>query len=62
VVGHVDLDVELLESPGRGFPKFEEAILAGKPIGLQQNLVLAVVNYVTGDMLRFGMLADVLVH
>ncbi len=62
VIGDVHLDVELLKSPGRSFPKFKEAILAGKPIGLQQNFVLAVVNYVAGEMLCFSMLAYVLVH
>jgi hypothetical protein len=39
-----------------------KAALARKPIGLEQNFVLAVVNYVAGEMLRFGMFADVLVH
>src|SRR5208282_5227326 len=53
---------EFLESLGCCLPKFEKAILAGKPIGLQQNLVLAVMNYVAGEVLRFGMLAYVLIH
>ena len=35
-------------------------MFARKPIGLQQNLVLAVVNHVSSQMLGFGMLAYVL--
>jgi hypothetical protein len=37
-------------------------MFARKPIGLQQNFVLAVMNYIAGEMLRFGMLGYVLVH
>jgi hypothetical protein len=37
-------------------------MFAGKPIGLQQNFVLAVMDHVAREMLGFGMLAYVLVH
>jgi len=53
---------EFLERLGRCLPKFEKTMFARKPIGLQQNLVLAVMNYIAGEMLRFGMLAYVLIH
>src|SRR5208282_5080891 len=53
---------EFLDSLGRCFPKFEKPMFALKPIGLQQNLVLAVMNHVGSEMLGFGMLAYVLVH
>jgi hypothetical protein len=59
---HIDFKIEFLESLGRCFPKFEKPMFARKPIWLQQNFVLAVVNYIAGEMLRFGMLAYVLVH
>jgi hypothetical protein len=62
VLVDVHFNVELLKSLGCGLPEFEKAIFARKPIGLQQNFVLAVVNYVSGEMLGFGMLTDVLVH
>jgi hypothetical protein len=62
VLVDIHLDVEFFESFGCFFPKFEKAILAGKPIGLQQNFVLAVVNHVVGEMPGFRMFAYVLVH
>jgi hypothetical protein len=62
VLVHVYFNVEFLESFGRGFPKFEKPVFAREPIGLQQNFVLAVMDYVGGEMLRLGMFAYVLVH
>jgi len=62
VLVEVYFKTEFLESLGRGLPKLEKTILARKPIGLQQNLVFAVMNHVGGEMLGFGMLAYVLFH
>jgi len=62
VVVDIYFKTEFLKSLGCGLPKFDEAVFARKPIGLQQNFVLAVMNYIAGEMLRFGMLAYVLVH
>src|ERR1700689_1040426 len=59
---HIDLDVELLESLGGGLPEFDEAMLAGEAIRLQQNLVLAVMNYIGREVLGVRMLAYVCVH
>ena len=52
----IHLQAELPDGLVRVFPKFEKAALAGKPIGLQQNLVFAVVNDVVGEMLVSGCL------
>jgi hypothetical protein len=63
VLVHIYFKTELLKSLGWFcLPKFDEAAFASKPIGLQQNFVLAVVNYIVGEMLRFGMLAEVHVY
>ncbi len=62
VMVNVNPEPEFLETPGRRFPKFEETMFAGKPVGLQQNLVLAIVNYIAAEMFRIVMLAYVLVH
>jgi hypothetical protein len=62
VVVNVHSKIQLLEGLGGGLPKIEEPMFAGKPIGLQQNFVLAVMDYVAREMLGFGMLAYVLVH
>src|SRR5208283_1584026 len=62
VLVDIYFQAEFLESLGHCFPKFEKTIFARKPIGFQQNLVLAVMNHVGGEMLGFGMLADVFVH
>ena len=62
VVVDIYSKIELLKSLGCRLPKFEKAVLAREPIGLQQNFVLAIVDYVTGEMLRFGVFAYVLVH
>src|SRR6185437_10961677 len=59
---NVHFESELLERSGGLFPEFEKAMFARKSIGLQQNFVLAVMYYVTVEMPRLGMLADVLVH
>jgi hypothetical protein len=62
VVVNVHSKIQLLEGLGGGLPKIEEPMFAGKPIGLEQNFVLAVMDYVAREMLGFGMLAYVLVH
>jgi hypothetical protein len=62
VIVDIHFDVKFLKSFGCCPPEFEETILARKPIWLQQNFVLAVMNYIAGDVLRFGMLTYVLVH
>src|SRR5271170_1310164 len=62
VLVDLHLDVELLESLRCRLPEFDETVLAGESIGLQQNLVLAVVNHVGGEVLGVGVLAYVLVH
>jgi hypothetical protein len=62
VLVQIYFKTEFLKSLGCGLPKFEKTILARKPIGLEQNFVLAVMNYIAGEMPGFGMLAYVLVH
>src|ERR1700730_4919591 len=62
VVIDIYLKSEFLKSLGRRLPKFEETIFAGEPVRLQQNFVLAIVNYIAGEMLGISMLAYVLVH
>src|SRR5208282_5580456 len=46
VLVDIYFQAEFLESLGHCFPKFEKTIFARKPIGFQQNLVLAVMNHV----------------
>jgi hypothetical protein len=58
----VHFDMKFLERLSDCIPEFEETFFAGEPIGLKQNLILAVMNYITGQMLGFFMLAYVLVH
>src|ERR1700733_13535089 len=58
----IHFDMKFLESLSDCIPEFEEAFFAGEPIGLKQNLILAVMNYITCQMLGFFMLAYVLVH
>jgi hypothetical protein len=44
----VDFKTEFLKCLGRGLPKFQKTMFAREAIGLQENLVLAVMNYVVG--------------
>src|SRR5712672_1040397 len=58
----IDFETEFLDGFSHVFPELQEATFAGEAIRLEQNLVLAVVDHVVGQVLSLGMLAYVLVH
>src|SRR5579875_2832356 len=58
----IDLQAQALDGFGSRLPELKEAVLAGETIGLQQDLVFAIVDDIAGQVPRFGVLADVLVH
>src|SRR5208282_4403088 len=62
VVSHVNLEVEFLHGRVHRVPELHEALFVGETIGLQQNLVLTVVDYIVRQMLGFRMFAQVLIH
>src|SRR6516165_9244958 len=62
VVVEVNLEIKLLERSVHGFPEFEEPVLAGKVIRLQENLVFAVMDHIVRQMFGLKILADMLVH
>src|SRR5262249_36632783 len=62
VIVEVDLEIKLLERSVHGFPEFEEPVLAGKAIRLQENLVFAVMDHIVRQMLGLRMLAYMLIH
>src|SRR5262249_48006925 len=58
----VDLETEFLKRLGGILPELQEPFLARKAIGLKQDLVFAVMDHVRAEVMRFGVLADVLIH
>src|SRR5579885_196263 len=62
VVIDIDLEIEFLDGLIDGLPELHEAFLAGEAVGLKQDLVLAIVDYIVGEVPGIGMLAYVLVH
>jgi hypothetical protein len=58
----IDFEIELLDGFAHVFPELQETTFAREAIRLEQNLVLAVMDHIVGQVLSLGMLAYVLVH
>src|SRR5258708_40252243 len=58
----IDFETELLDRFSHVFPKLQEATFTREAIRLEQDLVLAVMDHVVGQVLSLVMLAYVLVH
>src|SRR5207249_4675396 len=58
----IDFETEFLDRFSHVFPKLQEATFTREAIRLEQDLVLAVMDHVVGQVLSLGMLAYVLVH
>src|SRR6266436_321045 len=58
----INFETELLDRFSHVFPKLQEATFTREAIRLEQDLVLAVMDHVVGQVLSLVMLAYVLVH
>ena len=58
----IHFETEFLDGFSHVFPELQEATFAREAIRLEQDLVLAVMDHVVGQMLSLGMFAYVLVH
>jgi hypothetical protein len=58
----IDFETQLLDGFSHVFPELQETTFAREAIGLEQDLVLAVMDHVVGQVLSLGMPAYVLVH